>query len=374
MRPTARCPGSRGRCVAFGLALLERGRRAGHARAPGDWLPRARGPALGQGEPLLLLPQQRRRRPGALRGVEAVGGRSRPRRWPTRRPGFPGPRAGTRTAATGRSATSGWRACSSPRRWRRPSASGALKDRGPLERAAERLAEDQAADGSWPIEDGGGTVGSPASYGRPLATLAARDALRAADPAQLPRGRSRGPTPGCSPGRSTARSTRPSLLLAARRRAGPPTSRPCERLRAGQSADGGWGPYRDTPPEPFDSALALLALARLDATSETRAMIQRGRAFLVAGQSPDGSWPETTRPAGAESYAQRLSTTGWATLALLATRDRRTVATPSGPSPVVRSSRTRRPRTAGRCCCRRGLRASCRRARHSPRRSRVRRG
>jgi hypothetical protein len=54
-----------------------------------------------------------------------------------------------------------------------------------------------------------------------------------------------------------------------------------------------------------------------------RAQIGRGRAFLIATQNLDGSWPETTRPAGAESYAQRLSTTGWATLALLATRERR---------------------------------------------------
>jgi hypothetical protein len=49
-------------------------------------------------------------------------------------------------------------------------------------------------------------------------------------------------------------------------------------------------------------------------------MIQRGRAYLLSSQQGDGSWPETTRPRGAESYAQRLSTTGWATLALLATR------------------------------------------------------
>jgi hypothetical protein len=197
---------------------------------------------------------------------------------------------------------------------------GVLKARGPLERAAKRLADDQAADGSWPIEGGGGMVGSPASYGRPLATLAARDALRAADAERYRAAVARaGAWLLARPLNSTLDAA--IALLAAdaepgRRRAA------LERLRAGQSADGGWGPYPDTPPEPFDSALALLALARLDATSETRAMIQRGRAFLVAGQSPDGSWPETTRPAGAESYAQRLSTTGWATLALLATRDR----------------------------------------------------
>jgi hypothetical protein len=48
-------------------------------------------------------------------------------------------------------------------------------------------------------------------------------------------------------------------------------------------------------------------------------MIRRGREFLVGAQQPDGSWPETTRPPGADSYAQRISTTGWALLALLAT-------------------------------------------------------
>jgi hypothetical protein len=48
-------------------------------------------------------------------------------------------------------------------------------------------------------------------------------------------------------------------------------------------------------------------------------MITRGRAFLLAEQQDDGSWVETTRPPGNVSYAQRISTTGWATLALLAT-------------------------------------------------------
>jgi hypothetical protein len=101
--------------------------------------------------------------------------------------------------------------------------------------------------------------------------------------------------------------------------AAPLLRRALDRLRDGQSSDGGWGPFADAPPEPFDTALALLALTRLDPTPETRTMIHRGRAWLIAAQADDGSWPETTRPAGAESYAQRVSTAGWATLALLAT-------------------------------------------------------
>ena len=55
-----------------------------------------------------------------------------------------------------------------------------IEDRAPLVRAAELLALDQVADGSWPLEGEEGT-GSPATYGRPLATLLARDSLASAD-------------------------------------------------------------------------------------------------------------------------------------------------------------------------------------------------
>ena len=50
-------------------------------------------------------------------------------------------------------------------------------------------------------------------------------------------------------------------------------------------------------------------------------MIRRGRSFLVAEQLDSGGWTETTRPTGNQSYAQHLSTTAWATLALLATAE-----------------------------------------------------
>jgi hypothetical protein len=40
--------------------------------------------------------------------------------------------------------------------------------------------------------------------------------------------------------------------------------------------------------------------------------------YLIDQQQADGSWAETTRPSGGESYAQRISTTAWALLALLA--------------------------------------------------------
>jgi hypothetical protein len=91
-------------------------------------------------------------------------------------------------------------------------------------------------------------------------------------------------------------------------------------IRVVQTSDGGWGPYEDAPPEVFDTALVLLALVDLRGMAGVAKMITRGRQFLIAEQRSDGSWPATTRPRGGESYAQQMSTTGWATLALLRTR------------------------------------------------------
>ena len=100
-------------------------------------------------------------------------------------------------------------------------------------------------------------------------------------------------------------------------------------LKKGQGRDGGWGPYVTSPAEPFDTALATLALQTLTRrpshggpsfTEATLAdAIARGRAYLMREQLADGSWNETTRPAGQTSYAQRISTTGWALLALIET-------------------------------------------------------
>jgi len=50
--------------------------------------------------------------------------------------------------------------------------------------------------------------------------------------------------------------------------------------------------------------------------AENHPLILKGVNYLLATQNPDGSWAATTRPPGGNSYAQRVSTTGWATLAL----------------------------------------------------------
>jgi hypothetical protein len=198
---------------------------------------------------------------------------------------------------------------------------GHWRDRSSLVRAADLLAADQRPDGAWQI-DPAESVGSPAAYGNSLATALSCRTLRRADP-----GRFR---------TQIARADRwlrkkevhnifdaASILLGldgATDDAARTQQRRCLALiRKGPSNEGGWGPYVKAPPEPFDTAVVLLALAPLSGREDIDRMRAGGRDFLVSLQEEDGGWPATTRPPGSESYAERLSTTGWATLALLAT-------------------------------------------------------
>ncbi len=199
---------------------------------------------------------------------------------------------------------------------------GAVKDRRALEQAAEILVRDQQPDGSWPV-DAAGTVGSPATYGAVLATHQAVSVLRGADKRKYQDAIAR------SDAWLTKVDPRSVLDAAAILLARPAdhgkepaerVSRALDIVRRGQSRDGGWGPYASAPPEPFDTAVVLLALShRAPMPIDAKEMVQQGRAFLVRSQREAGDWPETTRPAGGESYAQRISTTAWATLALLET-------------------------------------------------------
>jgi hypothetical protein len=196
-----------------------------------------------------------------------------------------------------------------------------VRDQSVLVQAARRLARDQGADGSWTIE-GDEAAGSPATYGRPLATLLARDSLFAADPVRFRAAIER--ADAWLTGRDVSTVTDASVVLLTRPLV--PSPRMAERraqslalLRRAQSRDGGWGPRALSPPEVFDTALVLLGLAKCDESPEISEMIARGRRFLISEQQEDGSWIETTRPPGNVSYAQRISTTGWAALALLET-------------------------------------------------------
>ena len=179
-----------------------------------------------------------------------------------------------------------------------------VSDPQPLREAAQSLARLQHADGYWQLE-GGDSLGSPVTYGVPLATALATRTLGAAGNA----------------GDAVQRANRwlrtlrlsstldaAAVLLAVER----PDA--VNFLLQSQASSGGWGPYPRYPAEPFDTAIAVLALASLD-----RPALGRARQYLIRTQQPDGSWPETTRPAGSQSYAQRISTSAWATQALLAT-------------------------------------------------------
>ena len=201
-----------------------------------------------------------------------------------------------------------------------------------VDSAAAIVAADQQDDGSWRL-DSSDSIGSPATYGTALATVFARRTLVASGLSAL--------------GERIARADRwlsrlevhnvPDATAIMFAFADPPSGpvpdnwrAAVELLQKGQGRDGGWGPYVTSPAEPFDTALATLALHALTRRpsraepSYTRATladaIAKGRAYLVRQQLADGSWNETTRPAGQTSYAQRISTTGWALLALIETR------------------------------------------------------
>jgi hypothetical protein len=206
---------------------------------------------------------------------------------------------------------------------------GRVKDRLPLEQAARKLAAGQSADGSWKI-DAGNTLGSPATYGDSLATYMALRTLKKTAGAETRDAVERAASwlRQASP---TNVLTAATLLLAApsvydqtnqsgRRLRQLKDDQYLKLIRAAQTSDGGWGPYADSPPETFDTAVVLLALSRLRREPGVDESIRRGRDFLTAQQNSDGSWPATTRPSGGDSYAQLMSTTGWATLALLETR------------------------------------------------------
>ncbi len=199
---------------------------------------------------------------------------------------------------------------------------GLLRDAGALAKAAALVAELQLPDGSWE-SDAVGNVGSPATYGRHLATAMAARVLSQSDPVKyrdaIAKSRAWFEK---TPAKSVLDAAATLLALAdSKVESERAESQRCLTLvRSAQSPDGGWGPFVTSPAEVFDTAIVLLALESQQDKRELVPLIERGRKYLIAAQAADGSWPATTRPSGAESYAQQLSTTGWATQALLATR------------------------------------------------------
>ena len=193
---------------------------------------------------------------------------------------------------------------------------GVVRGRRVLVQAAETLVPYQQGDGSWQV-DAGAAIGSPATYGSALATHMARRTLEKAGPERFRE-------PIARAGRWLLETPVNSMLDAAAVILALGERRPecLELILRAQTSDGGWGPQIHAPAEPFDTAVVLLALVSVADRPETRRLRERGRAYLLRAQLPSGGWPETTRPPGSQSYAQHVSTSGWATLALLGTRGR----------------------------------------------------
>jgi hypothetical protein len=175
-----------------------------------------------------------------------------------------------------------------------------VKDREVLIEAARLVVEHQQSDGSWKVEQPG-NIGSPVTYGACLATAIARQTLHKAD----------GFSKEIARADDWLRKARAENVLdAAGILIGLEKYGDAERSQVGncltlllrsQSRAGGWGPYAKSPPEPFDTAVAILALSKHRVSPEIKKAIQRGREFLLESQLKDGSWQETTRPPGGES-------------------------------------------------------------------------
>jgi hypothetical protein len=198
-----------------------------------------------------------------------------------------------------------------------------------LEAAAKLLVADQKPDGSWEL-DNSQSLGAPATYGTLVATWSARSTLIASgiQPDNFTIVQADRWIRGVTPENVLDASATILALELASDVMAENLRRTClSILRTGQSPAGGWGPYVTASPQVFDTALAVLALSSLEVeprlarsayrAEELKEAVANGRKYLVSQQRPDGSWPETTRPANQESYAQRISTTGWAMLALL---------------------------------------------------------
>ena len=194
-----------------------------------------------------------------------------------------------------------------------------IQDHQALARAAQLVAELQHKDGSWKV-DANNNLGSPATYGACLATHQACRILKRAD-------KDRYKAAIANAEAWLLHTEVKSVLDAAAvllaiddiksERAEAQKDKCLDLIRKGQASNGGWGPYVQSAPEPFDTAVVVLAYVHHARRAELKQKIQVARGYLISTQFADGSWPETTRPAGAESYAQRISTTSWAVLALL---------------------------------------------------------
>jgi hypothetical protein len=196
---------------------------------------------------------------------------------------------------------------------------GLIEDREILVQAAESLLPYQKDDGSWQV-DVEAVVGSPVTYGTALATSMVRKTLEKADLSRFAAAITRADDWLLeTPLKSTLDAA--AVVIALEDRSDPrveaKVGQCLELIVGGQASDGGWGPYRNSPSEPFDTAVVVLALLSVRDRPQMEELIEQGRTYLLQTQLSAGGWPETTRPPGSQSYAQHISTSSWATLALL---------------------------------------------------------
>jgi hypothetical protein len=103
-------------------------------------------------------------------------------------------------------------------------------------------------------------------------------------------------------------------------------------LLAQQRAVGGWAQLPGLEADAYATGQALLALYEANALKPSAVPYQRGAAFLMSTQKPDGSWHVKTRAIGFQPYFesgypyghdQWISAAGggWATLALALTAE-----------------------------------------------------
>lgn len=199
---------------------------------------------------------------------------------------------------------------------------GASTRNEPLMVAAQQITDFQNTNGGWSVE-GSRLGGSPIAYSDLLATAISRDILVRADGRRFAEQISAADQ-RLRTARAHAMSDLAGIVIGLSKSTDAAANRQRRRclqqITNAQDRSGGWGPFEDYRPETFDTAIVLLALSLQPNRKDVADMITRGRHALIDTQLGDGSWLETTRPAGADSYAHRISTTAWATLALIATR------------------------------------------------------
>lgn len=199
---------------------------------------------------------------------------------------------------------------------------GIVRDKSLVARAAALLLPHQEADGSWQVDAHAGPP-SAVTYGPALATFMARRTLERAGEPRFNGAIARADRWLLDADATTTVNAAAVVLAFENRKDAVSTPRLEEALSVlltSQNGDGGWGAYSKTPAEPFETAMALLALNTVRDKPEIETRIVRGRAFLVSVQIEDGGWPAARQSTTGETYARHVSTSAWATIALLATK------------------------------------------------------